>query len=858
MANVTTPPRICEEGGSGLIFPFVPNEHEWTSWMRAILYIILLFWCFLGVAIVSDTFMSAIERITSQRRRKFNAVTGRFVTVVVWNPTVANLTLMALGSSAPEILLSVIEILGNEFYSGDLGPSTIVGSAAFNLFIIIAVCVTAIPDGETRAIKEMPVYMVTAAFSIFAYLWLLIILTGISPNVVEVWEAVFTFLLFPALVGIAYIADLGYFGSSAGAPKMGRGWVMTADMSKEELADLEADIRARHGDGGKLSLSREAVAQIMEIEGAEFKSRAKYRQLATAKLSGSRSGSKLSGSRSGSRKVFAQESPRQLLHKMTIPGQIPEPPTSDPARIVPFDDDDDLSIEPTIEQIYFTFDCGRRAVMENGGKVTLRVTRYGGDSRTASVGYRTCNGSGRAAQDFVHAEGRLSFGMGEMEKSFTVEIIDNEEPEMDREFYAELVSPEAKGQGTQALLGEMPKMTVTIIDDDKPGAISFLSESMDVDENPAGDKQFSIVVERKHGASGKVSCSYRTDNASAVANTDFEPLEGILEFDHGECQKIITGTIKETTRYQKSTMFRVILADPQGGAKFDDVTDGGQDLCILTVFINAKQVSRDPIEKMKSNFSVRWDKAKTGNANWASQFKDAIFVGVEDAQDEDEDAKPGITEWALHIATWPWKLFFAFIPPTDYCGGWLCFCASLGMIGIVTAIIGDVASLFGCCVGIPDQVTAFTLVALGTSLPDTFASKTAATQDPQADASIGNVTGSNSVNVFLGLGMPWTIGAIYWALGTTAKWRGLYADDPEVPEAFRGGAFIVKAGDLGFSVMVFTVGACVCVAILQVRRMLYKGELGGPKIPKVVTVVALCSIWFFYIGLSTWKVMSSS
>ena len=26
-----------------------------------------------------------------------------------WNPTVANLTLMALGSSAPEILLSVIE-----------------------------------------------------------------------------------------------------------------------------------------------------------------------------------------------------------------------------------------------------------------------------------------------------------------------------------------------------------------------------------------------------------------------------------------------------------------------------------------------------------------------------------------------------------------------------------------------------------------------------------------------------------------------------------------------------------------------------------------------------------------------------
>lgn len=31
--------------------------------------------------------------------------------VAVWNPTVANLTLMALGSSAPEILLSCIETI---------------------------------------------------------------------------------------------------------------------------------------------------------------------------------------------------------------------------------------------------------------------------------------------------------------------------------------------------------------------------------------------------------------------------------------------------------------------------------------------------------------------------------------------------------------------------------------------------------------------------------------------------------------------------------------------------------------------------------------------------------------------------
>ena len=69
------------------------------------------------------------------------------------------------------------------------------------------------------------------------------------------------------------------------------------------------------------------------------------------------------------------------------------------------------------------------------------------------------------------------------------------------------------------------------------------------------------------------------------------------------------------------------------------------------------------------------------------------------------------------------------------------------------------------------SVTAITFVALGTSLPDTFASKTAAQNEPTADNAIGNVTGSNSVNVFFGLGVPWLLGAVYWsAMGATPEW----------------------------------------------------------------------------------------
>ena len=122
----------------------------------------------------------------------------------------------------------------------------------------------------------------------------------------------------------------------------------------------------------------------------------------------------------------------------------------------------------------------------------------------------------------------------------------------------------------------------------------------------------------------------------------------------------------------------------------------------------------------------------------------------EEEEGESGGKQPGCLDYIMHFLTVPWKLLFAFIPPTDIMGGWACFVFSIGGIGLLTALIGDLASHFGCTVGLKDTVTAISFVALGTSVPDTFASKTAAVGDQNADASVGNVTGSNAVNVFLG------------------------------------------------------------------------------------------------------------
>lgn len=84
-----------------------------------------------------------------------------------------------------------------------------VGSAAFNLLVIVAVCISAIPDGEVRKIDALNVFVLTGTCSVLAYLWLIFILVVITPDVVTPMEGLITFLFFPMLVIAAYLVDIG-------------------------------------------------------------------------------------------------------------------------------------------------------------------------------------------------------------------------------------------------------------------------------------------------------------------------------------------------------------------------------------------------------------------------------------------------------------------------------------------------------------------------------------------------------------------------------------------------------------------------------------------------------------------------
>jgi len=872
----------CEDG---LVVPLWPGTEHMSMgdrFGRGLLYGTMMIYLFIGVAIVSDKFMESIEMITAQEKevQVKDPRTGKTQAVVVkvWNETVANLTLMALGSSAPEIMLSVIEIWAKGFHAGDLGPGTIVGSAAFNLFMIIGLCQYVIPDDEVRKIKHLRVFFVTATWSVFAYVWLYMILGPISYGVVESWEGILTFLFFPMTVYTAFVADrrmffYKYFDKKYRAQ---RGVIVQTEKGDIEarasekfrefedledmdpaLAEFEKNRREYINAMKRIRLENPNISLIdLETKAREEvmakgpKSRAYYRAQATRRLAGKEDAKKAMS------KALADEAEAE---KAAEEAQKAE-------EMVEKKDDNVCRI---------MFDPPHYTVMESVGTFEVSVIREGGDmNTTVQVDYKTEDGTASSEGDYIEAVGTLTFGPGETQKMVTLEVLDDDVFEDDEHFYIRISNLRRKDgkpiaeinvEGDDGSVTKQPSIqlgtphmaTIMILDDDHGGIFGFEDTEAEIVESVG---VFELKVQRISGARGKVAVSYSTEDGTAKAGTHYEEAEGELMFENEETEKIIELPITDEESYEKSLIMYVNLGEPRQideGKEGEGVDYSALDAkdpetlteeekvallgrpCLGTngriqIRIRESKEFKNSVDKMmkKANNSMM-----VGSSSWLEQFTEAFVVQADDEEEEDEEGgeaeekMPSCGDYIMHFLTLPWKLIFAFIPPTAIYDGYPTFVVSIIGIGLCTAIIGDVAGHLGCFIYLKDSVNAIAFVALGTSVPDTFASKTAAIEDETADASVGNVTGSNAVNVFLGIGIAWSMAAIYW------ESQGL--------------TFDVPVGSLGFSVTVFCIEALLAIAILLARRSpAVGGELGGPKSIKTVTAGIFVFFWVFYVMIS--------
>ncbi|XP_046597282.1 sodium/calcium exchanger 2 isoform X3 [Neodiprion virginianus] len=740
----------CEPGLVIPVWTPVDNLELIDIVLRGSVYFFLLMYLFIGVSIVSDRFMAAIEVITSKEKELVVRRQGRepqIVVVRVWNETVANLTLMALGSSAPEILLSIIEIWAKNFQAGELGPGTIVGSAAYNLFVIISLCVFVIPEGETRKIKHLRVFFVTATWSIFAYVWLYIILAVSSPGVLEVWEGILTFSFFPATVLTAYVADQrlliykylhkGYRMNKRGvivqgeAADSGRGTELEIKTRNNGISceDIDSDspearefeqtrrdyiqtLRELRKQHPTLSLEQLEVMAHEEVLGKGPKSRAFYRVQATRKMV---------GAGNLSRKI--SERAQSDLSEVKAELQRAE------AESIDID---------AVNAMRVFFDPCHYTVMENVGSFEVGVTRAGGDlCQGCTVDYCTEDGSAEAGSDYVSTSGTLIFAPGETRKTIQLSVIDDELFEEDEHFYVRL-----NNCSQPATLSSPSLATVMILDDDHSGVFGFPERDVEIVESVG---QYSLRVVRYSGARGRVTIPYHTEEGTAKPGKQYVDLTGAITFEDNQTEKFITLTIIEEDSYEKDALFYVELGEPQLQGVTADAEmaviakhkppEGRTDEEKITLLGRPRlgEVSRAQVRiKESKEFKNTVDKLVQranasillGTSSWKEQFTEALTVSGDGRGDNENSdgspsqaASPSTMDYFMHSLTIFWKFLFAFIPPTDIAGGYLCFVTSIVGIGLVTAIIGDVASYFGCTLGIKDSVTAVVFVALGTSIP---------------------------------------------------------------------------------------------------------------------------------------------
>jgi len=701
----------CDDG---LIIPIWPGHEEMSMgdrFGRGLLYGTLMLYLFIGVAIVSDKFMESIEMITAQEKEVNvkDPRTGKtqIIVVKVWNETVANLTLMALGSSAPEIMLSVIEIWAKGFKAGDLGPGTIVGSAAFNLFMIIGLCMYVIPDDEVRKIKHLRVFFITATWSVFAYVWLYIMLGVISYGRIDAWEGILTFLFFPATVYTAFVADrrmffYKYFDKSRKGVIVATEKGDVENRGEEKFKDFDEDvdpalaefernrreyinamkrIRLEVPDISMIDLETRAREEVMA---AGPKSRAYYRAQATRKMAG----------KEDAKKAFSK--------------QLAAEAEAEKAALSKEEQELAASLEKKDDGVCrVMFDPPHYTVMESVGTFEVTIIREGGDlSQTVQVDYKTEDGTASSEGDYIEAIGTLTFGPGETQKMVTLEVLDDDVFEEDEHFYIRIsnlrrkdgkafkdieVEGEDGRKSMQAScqLGTPHMATIMILDDDHSGIFSFEDSEAEIVESVG---TYELKVQRISGARGRVNIPYNTEDGTAKEGEHYEAVEGELEFCNEETEKIISIPIMDEESYEKNLVLYVSIGDPihiaegkegegvdysELDAKTPEELTEEEKIALLgrpvlgnnpkiTIRIKESKEFKSSVDKMmqKANNSMM-----VGSSSWLEQFTDAFTVQAEDDDEEEEgeegeEKMPSCGDYIMHFLTLPWKLIFAFIPPT--------------------------------------------------------------------------------------------------------------------------------------------------------------------------------------------------
>jgi Tol biopolymer transport system component len=198
---------------------------------------------------------------------------------------------------------------------------------------------------------------------------------------------------------------------------------------------------------------------------------------------------------------------------------------------------------------------------ESAGAANVTASLAGPLPTAASVEYSTVGGTAMAGTDYVPTSGTLTFAPGEIEKTFSIPLIDDAADEDDETIVVRLA-----GQTGAAKLGEPSVAAVLIADDDPPPLLSISDAS--VGEGDGRNDGMTFVIKLSQPSLRTVSVAISTQAVTATPGvnfapgTDFNQTSGVMTFPPGATWGLLTIGIVPDTVPEPDETFKVVLSNP--------------------------------------------------------------------------------------------------------------------------------------------------------------------------------------------------------------------------------------------------------------------------------------------------------
>jgi Calx-beta domain-containing protein len=184
------------------------------------------------------------------------------------------------------------------------------------------------------------------------------------------------------------------------------------------------------------------------------------------------------------------------------------------------------------------------------------VTLNDHSRRTVTVRFSTRDGTARAPDDYLAAQGTVVFRPGETTHTLTIQVVGDTIDEPNETLFLNL------SDSVNAYIADGTGVG-TIHDNDRLPLILISDVTLTEGDSGTVPARFHVTLSAASGRS--VSVDFATQNGTARAPSDYSTILGTLTFAPGETDKVVVVQVRGDTKPEQNEFFWVFLSAPDNG-----------------------------------------------------------------------------------------------------------------------------------------------------------------------------------------------------------------------------------------------------------------------------------------------------